>query len=81
MKFGMTKRTLTNFCICTIESILSGCISVWYGNCSAQDSKKLQKVECTAQTITEANLSSMDSIYTSHCHGKAANNIKDPSHP
>eukprot|EP00061_Rhincodon_typus_P006050 g26269.t1 len=28
----------------------------WYGNCSAYDCEKLQKVVCTAQTITEANL-------------------------
>eukprot|EP00061_Rhincodon_typus_P012385 g38085.t1 len=45
------------------------------------DRKKLQKVVCTAQTIIEANLPSMDSICTSCCHGKAANIIKDPSHP
>eukprot|EP00061_Rhincodon_typus_P006012 g26195.t1 len=40
----------------------------WYGNCSSQDPKKLQKVMCIAQTITEANLPSMDSIYTACCH-------------
>eukprot|EP00061_Rhincodon_typus_P005993 g26159.t1 len=49
-KFGMSIRTLTNFYRCTIESILSGYIMAWYGNCSAQDHKKLQKVVCTAQT-------------------------------
>eukprot|EP00061_Rhincodon_typus_P018345 g47482.t1 len=43
--------------------------------------KKLWKVVCTAQTITEANLPSMDSIYNAHCCGKADNTIKDPSHP
>eukprot|EP00061_Rhincodon_typus_P012486 g38249.t1 len=43
--------------------------------------KKLQKVVCTAQTITEANLPSMDSIYVARCHGKAVNIIKDPLHP
>eukprot|EP00061_Rhincodon_typus_P004017 g21565.t1 len=80
-KFGMSTRTLTNFYRCTNESILSGCIMAWYGNCSAQDRKKLQKVVCTAQTITEANLASMDSIYTARCHKKADNIIKDPSHP
>eukprot|EP00061_Rhincodon_typus_P015909 g43851.t1 len=54
-KFGTSIRTLTNVCRCTIESILSRCITAWCGNCSAQDRKKLQKVVCTAQTITEAN--------------------------
>eukprot|EP00061_Rhincodon_typus_P014196 g41075.t1 len=80
-KFGMSMRSLTNFYRCTIESILSGCITAWYGNCSAQDHKKLQKVVYTAQTITEANLPSMDSTCMARCHGKVANIIKDPSHP
>eukprot|EP00061_Rhincodon_typus_P016240 g44349.t1 len=80
-KFGVSIRTITNFYRCTIESKLSGCITAWYGNCSAQDHKKLRKVMSTAQSIMEAKLPSMDSIYTARCHGKAANIIKDPSHP
>eukprot|EP00061_Rhincodon_typus_P010230 g34360.t1 len=78
-KFGMSLRSLTNLYRCTIESILSGCIR--YGYCSAQDSKKLQKVVCTAQTFTEADLPPMDSIYMARCCGKTANIIKDPSYP
>eukprot|EP00061_Rhincodon_typus_P009556 g33152.t1 len=66
----------------TIESILFGCLTAWYGNCSAQESKKLQRVVCTAQTITEANL---PSIHELHLDGllprKTANIINDPSHP
>eukprot|EP00061_Rhincodon_typus_P013771 g40356.t1 len=46
-KFGISIRSLTNLYRCTIESILSGCIMAWYGNCSAQVHKKLQKVVCT----------------------------------
>eukprot|EP00061_Rhincodon_typus_P000490 g11877.t1 len=46
-KFDMSIRPLTNFYRCTIESKLSGCIMAWYGNCSAQDREKLQKVVCT----------------------------------
>eukprot|EP00061_Rhincodon_typus_P016067 g44086.t1 len=63
-KFGMSRRTLTNFYSCTIESMLSGCITTWYSNSPAQGRKKQQKMVCTAQTITEANIPSMDSIYT-----------------
>eukprot|EP00061_Rhincodon_typus_P012543 g38341.t1 len=77
-KFGMS---ITNFYRHTIERILSGCTMAWYGNCSAQDCKKLQKGVCTAQIITEANLPSMDSIYTARCRGKASNFIKDPLNP
>eukprot|EP00061_Rhincodon_typus_P002366 g17348.t1 len=51
-KFSMSIMSLTNFYKYTIESILSGCITAWYDNCSAQDCKKLQKVVCTVQTIT-----------------------------
>eukprot|EP00061_Rhincodon_typus_P012723 g38633.t1 len=79
--FGMSIRILTNFDRCTTESILSGCIMAWCGNCSAQDRKKLQRVVCTAQTTSEVNLLSMDSIYMAHCRGKAANFTKDPSQP
>eukprot|EP00061_Rhincodon_typus_P014357 g41321.t1 len=80
-KFSMAIRTLINLYRCTIESLLSGCITARYGNCSAQDRKKLQKVVCTVQTTMEANLPSMDSFYTARCRGKAANIIKDPLHP
>eukprot|EP00061_Rhincodon_typus_P016301 g44442.t1 len=48
---------------------------------TSHDHKKLQKVVCTAQTITEANLPSIDPIYMARCRRKAANIIKDPSHP
>eukprot|EP00061_Rhincodon_typus_P011367 g36318.t1 len=75
-KFAMSIRSLTNLYRCTMENILSRCITAWYSNCSAQDCKKLQKV-CTARTITDANLPSMDSIYTARCCGKAANIVKD----
>eukprot|EP00061_Rhincodon_typus_P006025 g26215.t1 len=80
-KFSMSVRSLTNFYKCTIESIMSGCLMAWYGNWSSQDCKKLQKVVCIAQAIMEANLPSMDSIYTACCHRKVVNIIKDPSHP
>eukprot|EP00061_Rhincodon_typus_P017116 g45674.t1 len=80
-KFGMSVRSVTNFYRYIIECILSGCIMAWYGNCSAQNHKKLQKVVRTAQTITEGNLPSTDCIYTARCRGKTANIIKDPSHP
>eukprot|EP00061_Rhincodon_typus_P006188 g26556.t1 len=36
-KFGLSIKTLTNFYTCTVESILSKCVTAWYGNCSAQD--------------------------------------------
>ncbi|XP_051884772.1 metallophosphoesterase MPPED2a isoform X2 [Pristis pectinata] len=66
---------------CTIESIPSRCITALYDNCSAQDRKKLRRVVNTAQRITQTNLPSIDSVYTSRCLRQAANIIEDPSHP
>ena len=40
-KFGLSPKALTNFYRCTIESILSGCITAWYGNCSEHNRKAL----------------------------------------
>ena len=37
---------------CTIESFVTGCITAWYGNCSASDRKALQRVVRMAQCIT-----------------------------
>eukprot|EP00061_Rhincodon_typus_P017534 g46259.t1 len=51
VKQHLLSDNLTNFYRCTIESILPRCITVWYGNHSAQDRKKPQNVVCTAQTI------------------------------
>ena len=33
-KSGLSPKTLTNIYSCTIESILLGCITTWYGNCT-----------------------------------------------
>ena len=43
-KFGLSPKAITNFYRCTIESILSGCITAWYGTCSAHNRKALQRV-------------------------------------
>ena len=37
-------NTLTKFYRCTIESILSGCITAWYGNYTARNRIALQGV-------------------------------------
>ena len=81
IKFAMSSTALTNFYRCTIESILSGCITAWYGSCSVQDCKKLQKVVNEAESVTQTSLPSIDSVYTFRCLGKAASTIKDPMHP
>jgi hypothetical protein len=43
-RFGMGPQILKRFYSCTIQSILTGCITAWFGNCSASDRKALQRV-------------------------------------
>jgi hypothetical protein len=41
-RFGMGPQILKRFYSCAIGSIVTGCITAWYGNCSASDRKALQ---------------------------------------
>jgi gmma-aminobutyric acid receptor subunit gamma len=80
-KFGLLPKTLTHFYRCTIESILSGCITAWYGNCTAHDRWALQMVVRSAQRITGDKLPALQDTYSIQCHRKAKKIIKDNNHP
>uniref|UniRef100_A0A8L0DMF9 Reverse transcriptase domain-containing protein n=1 Tax=Oncorhynchus mykiss TaxID=8022 RepID=A0A8L0DMF9_ONCMY len=80
-KFGLSPKALTNFYRCTIESILAGCITACYGNCSALNRKALQRVVRSAQRITGGKLPALQDTYTTRCHRKAIKIIKDINHP
>ena len=43
-RFGMGSQILKKFYSCTIESILTGCITGWYDNCSASDRNAMQRI-------------------------------------
>ncbi|KAK0144603.1 hypothetical protein N1851_017056 [Merluccius polli] len=40
-KNHLSSNILVNFYRCPIESILTNCITVWYGNCSVSDQKAI----------------------------------------
>ena len=61
-KFGLLPTTLTNFYRFTIERILSGCITAWYGNCTVHNRKTLQRVVRSAQRITGGTLPALQDI-------------------
>ena len=64
----MGPQILKKFYSCTTESILTGCTTAWYGNCSASDRKALQRsVVCMAQYITRAKLPAIQDLYTRQC--------------
>ncbi|KAI2650871.1 putative RNA-directed DNA polymerase from transposon BS [Labeo rohita] len=54
---------LTTFYRGTIESVLTSCITVWYGNCSAADRKTFQWKMNTAAKIMSAPLPSILDIF------------------
>ncbi len=55
-KFGMSPSILRSFYTCTVESILTGCITAWFGNSTAGNRKALQRVVRTARHIVGASL-------------------------
>ncbi len=55
-KFGMSPSILRSFYSCTVESILTGCITVWFGNSSAGKCKALQRVLRIARHIVGGEL-------------------------
>ena len=77
------------FLIFLIENILTGCITAWYGNCSAYNHKALQRVVRTAQYTTGVSVEGpnifKDSSHPSHrlfsllLHGKRYRSVKSMS--
>ncbi|KAI3360806.1 hypothetical protein L3Q82_012879, partial [Scortum barcoo] len=61
-RLNMDSRILCSFYRCTIESILTGCITTWYSSCIALNRKALQRVVKAAQHITRTELPSMEDL-------------------
>ncbi|KAI4880964.1 hypothetical protein NFI96_013716 [Prochilodus magdalenae] len=72
---------LTTFYRGTIESILSSCITAWFGNCTASDRKSLQRVVRTAEKIIAVSFPTITDIYTTRCIRKATSIVDDHTHP
>ncbi len=80
-KFGTSPSILRSFYTYTLESILTGCITAWFGNSTAGNRKALKSVVRTARHIVGGELPSLQDIYTRRCTRKAQRIIKDSSHP
>ncbi len=80
-KFGTSPSILRSFYTCTVESILTGCITAWFGNSTAGNRRALQRIVRTARHIIGGELPSLQDIYTRRCIRKARRIIKDSSHP
>ncbi len=65
----------------TIESILTSCITVWYGACNASCRKSLQRIVRAAEKIVGVSLPSLQDIYSTRLTRKALCIAGDPIHP
>ncbi len=65
----------------TIESILTSCITVWYGACNASCRKTLQRIVRAAEKIVSVSLPSLQDIYSTRLTRKALCIAGDPTHP
>ncbi|KAK3556498.1 hypothetical protein QTP70_008313 [Hemibagrus guttatus] len=72
---------LTTFYRGTIESILSSCITAWFGNCTVSDRKTLQRIVRTAEKIIGGSLPPITDIYSTRCIRKANSIVNNPTHP
>ncbi|KAK1793638.1 hypothetical protein P4O66_012012 [Electrophorus voltai] len=79
--FRLPSKVLRNFYTCTIESILTGNITVWFGNSTRQDRQALQRVVRSAERITHSELPDLQTTYYKRCQTKARKIVKDPTHP
>ena len=80
-KVTRNQPLLKAFYTATVESVLTGSITAWYGNCSTQDKRKLKRVIRTAERIVGSPLPCLDDIYRKRCRTKAEKIRKDSSHP
>ncbi len=62
----------------TIESILTSCITVWYGACNASCRKSLQRIVRAAEKIVGVSLPSLQDIYNTRLTRKALSIAGDP---
>ncbi|KAK3515013.1 hypothetical protein QTP70_003239 [Hemibagrus guttatus] len=72
---------LTMFYRGTIKSVLSSCITAWFGNCTVSDRKTLQEIVKTAEKIIGVSLPSITNMYTTCCIHKANSTVDDHIHP
>jgi len=71
-KFNMNTSILINFYRCTMESLPTVCITVWYGSCARHRWKTLQRVVETNQHITENSFGTFGKFTTNVCGRQTA---------
>ncbi|KAF7694079.1 gastrula zinc finger protein XlCGF28.1-like, partial [Silurus meridionalis] len=79
--FKLPSQVLKTFYTCTIESVLTGSITSWFGNSTMQDRQALQRVVLSAECTIHTELPNLQDIYSTRCRTWARKIVKDLSHP
>jgi hypothetical protein len=77
----LATKTLPNYYRYTIESILSGCITTWYGNGTARDCRVSRGWYSLPNTSPGGTLSTLQNTYSTRYHRKDKNITNDINHP
>ncbi|XP_042162227.1 uncharacterized protein LOC121840854 [Oncorhynchus tshawytscha] len=77
----MPPRVLSKYYPCTFDSVLTRCITAWYGKCSVHYRKARQRVAKKAQYITGIVPPPILDINSKWCLRKSCSIIKDTTHP
>ena len=80
-KNKLKKKLLVSFYRCSVESVLSYGISLWFASCTAAERKVLQRVINTAQKVIGCSLPPLEDIYKTRCLRKAHSILRDSTHP
>uniref|UniRef100_A0AAX7T1V1 Alkylated DNA repair protein AlkB homologue 8 N-terminal domain-containing protein n=1 Tax=Astatotilapia calliptera TaxID=8154 RepID=A0AAX7T1V1_ASTCA len=80
-KMDLKKELLTVFYRCSIESVLTYCIGVWFSSCTTAHRKALQRVINMAQKIIGHPLPSLKDLYSTRCLKRARSILRDCTHP
>lgn len=80
-KFKVSTPILTTFYSSAVESVLTGCFTAWFGSCTQQQQKDLQRVVRSAERSIKANLPGLLGLYTKRVGARARKIMQDVSHP
>ena len=78
---GASTTTMLSFYRGTIESVLTNCVTVWHGSCTASRRRSLQRTVRAAERIIGATLPPLQDLYDSRLVQGATRVMRDPTHP
>ncbi|XP_030205713.1 NACHT, LRR and PYD domains-containing protein 12-like [Gadus morhua] len=80
-KFKVSPSILRTFYSAAMESVLTGCISAWYGSCTAQNRAALQRALRSAEQSIRLTLPTLECTYSKRVRARARKIRQDASHP